>query len=523
MILLGNATVLDREATMSDLNHTELFRRLASVGCNPKFVGAVPHTSFSSVEWDDRRHPQDSASLFVAIRGARHDSHDSLSALGQRGFAGFIGERSAPDGLPGPYYQVNHARRALAALCHGFAGDPARALETFGVTGTNGKSTTVRILASILQADRGSASCGWMSTVTTNVGGEDASSAMTTPEPDAIVRGMTELSAAGGERLVLEVSSHALDQGRVAAIDFAGAIFTNLSRDHFDYHGGVEPYLDAKLRLFDQLEAGAPGVVPVSSTVPLDHPRLLSAFEDRGCRRIRYGVSASARAAGAEAWVESCRFHSGGVSARIRVFDETIDIDSRMVGRHNLANIVAAVAVAWGAGLSADVIQRGVADVDPVRGRLEPIVSDRGSVFVDYAHTPDALRAVLLAAREFASQRLIVVFGCGGDRDRGKRPEMGKIAASLAEAVIVTSDNPRTEEPESIIDDIVREIPQDTDLSIESDRAAAIRLALEMLQSGDVLVVAGKGHETYQEVGTNRVDFDDAAVIRGALEKRSRA
>ncbi|MFN0057085.1 MAG: UDP-N-acetylmuramoyl-L-alanyl-D-glutamate--2,6-diaminopimelate ligase [Planctomycetota bacterium] len=497
----------DSGIAVTALGHSELLTRLAA-----RHGGPAPRGVFRRAFCDDRHDAlsaDDSAdALFIAVRGARHDSHFSIQELVRRGFnGGVVVERPVPScGLP--LYQVESTRRAVSVLAHAFAGDPGRELRTFGITGTNGKSTTVRMLAAMLEA--AGESCGWSGTVTSRFGEREVRSRMTTPEPQEIVIGMREHVRAGGRAMVLEVSSHALDQERVAGLTFSGAALTNLSRDHYDYHGSRTAYLDAKLRLFEQLAPGVPAVLPADNDIPMDHPRL------RG-REILTFAGTARRGARIAAHADRLVLDTRGMRGEIRVLDESIEIDCPLIGRFNLLNLLAAALVARLAGVSAPDIAKAVHGLVPVRGRLEPVPAGGGQVYVDYAHTPDALAAVLGSARELTQQRLVVVFGCGGDRDRGKRPLMGQVAERLADRVIITTDNPRSEDAGSICAEITAGMGRPERVAVELDRRRAIRFGLSEIAPGDVLVVAGKGHEREQYVGANVLPFDDFQVIEEML------
>ncbi|MCI0651001.1 MAG: UDP-N-acetylmuramoyl-L-alanyl-D-glutamate--2,6-diaminopimelate ligase [Planctomycetes bacterium] len=468
---------------------------------SPDFFGTAPLLPYSRVTADDR---ELSGDLFVAIRGARFDGHAALPRLPGSAIRGVIGEAAPLADYPLPYYRVSDSRRALALLAQGFAGDPARALRIAGVTGTNGKSTTVRLLAAILEA--AGRRTGWMSTVTCRLGGDESTQNLTTLEPRELAAGMRKLLRAGGQDLVLEVSSHALVQERVAGIEFAGAVLTNLSRDHLDYHGTMEEYLRAKLRLFARSAPQAPVVFAARG------PVAASCDEARGRRALSFGASAPA-----DAFPVEMAFEATGLRGSISVLGERIAIESPLVGRHNLENILAAALLARALGADPGAIARGIASAPPVRGRLELVPGNRGRIYIDYAHTPDALAAVLAAARELTRGRLRVVFGCGGDRDRGKRPQMAAVAARLADVIYVTSDNPRSEPPGAIIDDILAGFPASTAVVVEENRRAAIARAVRDTAPADVLIVAGKGHEQEQIIGQARRPFDDREAVLSAV------
>lgn len=480
------------------LQHQELVQKLRA-----RTFGALPRAAYSGVTSDDRHLDGD---LFVAIQGASYDPYPRLPQLAAEGVRGVVGELPPPAQLDLPYYQVESARRALAIIEQALRGDPAANMRVIGVTGTNGKSTTVRLVSELLKA--GGRQAGWVSTVSNGVAGREVPSRLTTPEPRELAEILAAQLAAGAEDSVLEVSSHALAQERVAGIEFGGAVFTNISRDHYDYHGTSAAYLAAKLSLFDRLESGAPAVIPWQGPVPRDPGRWSRA------RFLTFGEDARA-----DAYPRETVLTPQGMGGTLSILGELIPFQSPLIGRHNLENILASSLLARALDVPAEAITTGLQEASPVPGRLEQVPTERGQVFVDYAHTPDALRAVLSAVREITRSRLVVVFGCGGDRDRGKRPEMGRVVEEYADVVVPTSDNPRSEDPQRILGDILEGLEQPHAARPHVDRREAIAAALEDLQEGDVLVVAGKGHEAEQEIDGERFPFDDREVIREILAK----
>ncbi|MGE3166012.1 MAG: UDP-N-acetylmuramoyl-L-alanyl-D-glutamate--2,6-diaminopimelate ligase [Planctomycetota bacterium] len=483
------------------LSHDQV---VSLLGAQPE--GLAPAGPFVGVGQDDRRIEGD---LFVAVRGRRHDPLGQIGALAAGGVRGLVGEAERPGDWPYAYYRVPSARRALSLLEQAFRGNPARHLRVIGVTGTNGKSTTVRLLAGILRAAGRRA--GWANTVTTATPRHEFPSCMTTPEPRELARILAQQVADGAEDVVLEVSSHSLAQERVAGLEFAGAVFTNLSRDHYDYHGTEAAYLEAKLRLFRQLTEGAPAVIPAGGPVARDAAELV------GRAVLSFGDHAPADAYALEIRPEPQR-----TVARLSVLGDELEVITPLVGRHNMRNVLASVLLARALGVASSDVARGVAETPPVRGRLERVPTPRGQVYVDYAHTPDALESVLQSLRERVGGRLLVVFGCGGDRDRGKRPVMGRVAEELADLVFVTSDNPRSEDPRAVIDDVLAGMRRSTSVRVDVDRRVAIAAALDALQESDVLVVAGKGHETSQEIAGRQYPFDDRQVVEEIIAKGER-
>ena len=456
--------------------------------------------------------------LFFAVPGVRADGAQYIADAVARGATAVVYERGAvlPAALPATVtlLEVESVRRAKALAAHHFHGHPASEIACVGVTGTKGKTTTAMLLHSILAAaDERPTLIG---TIEERVFGSAPRAAQnTTPDPLRLAELLAATRDAGGRSCVMEVSSHALDQERTTGIPFRAALFTQLAREHLDYHADVASYRDAKAKLFESLDDDAIAVVNAedsSSAVLVRRSR---------ARVVTYGmvpgahVTAEAIALGPRATTFTLRSDREHGGARF-------PIESTLVGRHNLMNVLAAAATALGLGLEPGAIARGVADLALVPGRLEPVDAGRPfTVLVDYAHTDDSLEKVLGLLRPLTRGRLLVVFGCGGERDRTKRPRMGRVAASLADAVFVTSDNPRSEAPAAIAAEIVASIPGFPDgaphVAIELDRAVAIAHALHSAQAGDVVLIAGKGHEDYQIVGTQRLPFDDRVVARELL------
>ncbi len=475
--------------------------------------GPSPVAAFRTLRTDDRANRGD---LFVAIRGVHYDSHRSISELPRSGVLGVVAESAPPAGYPLPWFEVDDTRRALGRLEHARWGDPAQRLRVFGITGTNGKSSTVRILASIFEAAE--SSCGFMTTVSRSLAGTEEPSAMTTPGASDLAEMLARCVAYGSRSVVLEVSSHALDQHRVEGIPFAGAAITQLSRDHLDYHGDLRAYRDAKLRITEHLADGAPIVLPTDETFRSDLPDLPGVL-------LRHSMNAELLAGERGGTVRGSELDGEGISAELELLGERLLIRSTLRGRHNLENILTASTLARAVGISMEVIASGIERTPAVPGRLEEVKGKvgRGRVFIDYAHTPDALSAVLESLRAWRPRRLLVVFGCGGDRDRGKRPEMGAAAERLADRVFVTSDNPRGEDPGAIIDDVLRGIEDRGRVVVEPDRRSAIAAAVADLGGEDLLVVAGKGHEREQWIGGTNIPFDDRQVVAELLAAEPRS
>ncbi len=444
--------------------------------------------------------------LFIAVRGSAADGHDFLDSAAAAGAAVALVEEEGRTSLPS--ILVRDGRLAAAIAAASAFGDPARSLTMVGVTGTNGKTTTVGILRHLLDSseDR-SASIGTLGVL---VGSEanalPGGSGLTTPGPVELQRLLRELSDSGVRRVAMEVSSHSIHQRRVAGLEFACVVFTNLTRDHLDYHGDMESYLEAKLRLTDYLAPG--GAVAVNADDPA-----WRALDDAP-QRITFG-----RRNPADVRAEELRLAPDGSSWMLSMVGERHPVSLPLVAEFNVDNALAAAAAAWSLGMEPGEIARRLTTVPQVAGRLERL-SERPAVYRDYAHTPDALERALRAVRDFTPGRVIVVFGCGGDRDRGKRPEMGRIAAQLADLSVITSDNPRTEDPERILDDIEAGMQSARRLRIE-DRREAIAAALrECDPDRDLVLLAGKGHETYQLRGGKSYPFDEREIVGELLRGR---
>ncbi len=452
-------------------------------------------------------------SVFVALKGLKHDGAAFAAQAVAAGAGAIVSEQRPPDASPVPWVVVPDARVALARLAAEFFGHPSREMAVIGITGTNGKTTTAYLLHAIYEA--AGVPCGLLGTVKYRIGGREVEATRTTPEAPELQDLMRQMVAAGCGACVMEVSSHALALHRADGIRFAAAVFTNLTRDHLDFHADMDEYFSAKRRLFEMLPDGAPAVINV------DDPRG-PALAETVRRPVTYGIHKPA-----DVMPGPLSFSLSGLDFEIRLPQGVVHARSRLVGRPNVYNILAAAGTAAAAGLPLDAIERGLDRLQGVPGRFELAsgASDDITVIVDYAHTDDALRNLLETARPMATRRLISVFGAGGDRDRTKRPLMGMVAARLSDLVVITSDNPRTEDPMRIIDEVRRgadaEVRQSNAAIVaEIDRREAILRAIGMAGPGDVVLIAGKGHEKYQEVGGRTLPFDDVAMAREALEAR---
>ncbi len=445
--------------------------------------------------------------LFCALRGTRADGHDFAAEAVARGAAALMVERELQVAVPQAV--VADARVGMALAAAALAGHPSRDLAVVGVTGTNGKTTSSFLIRAMLEA--AGRQCGLIGTIEARVGGRALALRHTTPDAVELQELFARMRDAGDAACAMEVSSHALAQRRTAGTRFAAALFTNLTRDHLDYHATVEEYYLAKRSLFLRPE-GEGGDPPGAVNLDDELGRRLAREADA----LGYAVDAPAPVRPIQA-----RGLATGISARIATPRGPLEIESRLRGRFNLANLTGVVAVGELLGLPHEAVAAGIGSVHGVPGRFEAVEAGQPfPVIVDYAHTPDSVENVLRAARELvADGRLICVFGCGGDRDRGKRPEMGAAAAALADVAVVTSDNPRSEEPEAIIDEILAGMRDGAARTVvEPDRRAAIAWAVEEGAAGDVVVIAGKGHEQGQERHGVKTPFDDRVVAREAIE-----
>jgi UDP-N-acetylmuramoyl-L-alanyl-D-glutamate--2,6-diaminopimelate ligase len=452
--------------------------------------------------------------VFVALKGVHADGSAFVRQAIERGAAAVVSERPAPADVAAPWAQVSDARLAIAVLAAAYERHPSDEMRVIGITGTNGKTTTGYVLASIFEA--AGVRCGVLGTVAYRIGDEVRESTRTTPEAPDVQRLLREMVDRGCGACVMEVSSHALSLRRVDGTTFAAGVFTNLTRDHLDFHVDMEAYFQAKRRLFEMLPPGAPGLVNT------DDPRGAALAEMAG-RPVTYAIHRPA-----DITPGPLSFGLEGLTFDVRTPRGTLRVRSKLVGRPNVYNILAAISAAVALDLPFDAIEQGIQALSGVRGRFELVSgpADEVTVVVDYAHTDDALRNLLETARPLARGRLITVFGCGGDRDRTKRPLMGAVAGRLSDLIVITSDNPRGEDPDRIIEEIRRGITPDTRrdgaqglLSI-ADRRAAIVKAIGLARPGDLVLLAGKGHEQYQVIGNEQLPFDDAAVAREALARR---
>jgi UDP-N-acetylmuramoyl-L-alanyl-D-glutamate--2,6-diaminopimelate ligase len=474
-----------------------------------KIDGAVltgsPEQEIVSVEYDSRKIRP--GALFVAIRGYSVDGNRFIGEAVKRGVVGVVTDDPAVQAETSVFIRVPDARKALAVMSSRILGDPQESLIMTAVTGTNGKTTTTYMVKSIFEA--AGLSCGLIGTIAHEVAGVRRPSLNTTPESRDIHQMLAEMVAAGQHACIMEASSHALTLSRVYGIRFRAVAFTNITRDHLDFHGTFEEYLEAKSILFSGLSGDATAVV--NSDDPYAEHIIA---HSRGGKVLTYGFGEKN-----DIYPTEYVLTAKGSDITLATPSGTIACRLPIPGAFNISNAMAAAGIALGCGIAPSVIEKGLAGMPMVKGRYEII--DEGqpfTVIIDYAHTPDALGRILTSAREITKGRLIVVFGCGGDRDRGKRPQMGAQASTLADFTIVTSDNPRTEDPAEIIREIVGGIPEMAQFKTFIDREEGIMEALKFAGPEDTVVIAGKGHEDYQIVGSEKLHFDDAESVRRLIK-----
>jgi UDP-N-acetylmuramyl-tripeptide synthetase len=453
-----------------------------------------------------------SGTLFVCMPGATVDGHSFAAEAVKNGAAAILAEHAVEGAESVPVILVGNVRGAVEKLASWFYDQPSDELRMIGVTGTNGKTTTTHIIREIFnQAGR---PCGVSGTLHTLIGNQVIPVKNTTPDVLDLQSSLRAMVDSKMKYVAMEVSSHALALGRVAGCEFDSAVFTNMTQDHLDFHQTLDNYRQAKALLFQQLDAPTAKKSGKSAIANIDDPAGKFMLEQsRHARCISYGIEqeATIRAINVEIRPEFCRFTVTGAAGEFNV-------QSKLTGLFNVYNMLAAISVAFVEGIGQADIQAALEKFERVPGRFERVeINQPYSVIVDYAHTPDGLENVLRTAKQFVSGKLIVVFGCGGDRDRTKRPIMGELAARYADQVIVTSDNPRSEEPEFIIQQIMTGIAAGSAIhktSAITDRRAAIGQALTLAEAGDVVLIAGKGHENYQILADRTIHFDDREVVR---------
>lgn len=476
-------------ALLDELRRADLLVEAPANGPDPSGIGVDSRTIQRGM-------------LYVALRGSQADGHRFVPDAVRRGAAAVLVEAPQQPGVS--QIVVRDAHRAALVLGSAWYGHPARGLTLIGVTGTNGKTTTTGLIRHLFNEGHAAGSIGTLGAFDGHGKAiPSTAGSLTTPGPIDLQATLASLVERGATHVAMEASSHSLDQRRLDGLSFAAGVFTNLTRDHLDYHGTMESYLASKLRLSALLGLGGIEVVNLDD----DNWQVMAPRTPR----LTFGIhpSSDVRATGAVLDAAGSRFQLSGRFG-------TADVALPLLGDFNVANALAAAATALGLGQPLATVVQRLAAAPQVPGRMERISDTPCIVLRDYAHTPDALERALTSLRPLTRGRLIVVFGCGGDRDRGKRPIMGRIAAELAHLAVATSDNPRTEDPEAIIDDIEQGMNGMPHLRI-SDRLAAIHAALNEGRPGDTILLAGKGHETYQIIGTEKIDFDEREIVQKAV------
>jgi len=448
--------------------------------------------------------------LFVAITGVRHDGHEHWQEAVRRGAVAILAEQPLPAGGV-PVCIVPDSRAAHGRLCQALSGNPSHQLRVLGITGTNGKTSTAMLLRSVL--NEAGFGAGVLGTLGYFDGYDAAEATHTTPPAPVLAKWLARTAAQGCSHAVLEVSSHALSQSRIAGVRLDAAMITNVGRDHLDYHNSQANYRDAKARILDHLSPD--GVVILNTDDPFCS-RLI-------CETYHPTLTVSMKKE-AELTATLVERHFGEQTFLLNAGLDTVPVRTRTIGDHFIYNCLGAAAMGLVYGISLQDIVRGIEAVNYVPGRMEPVVCGQPfGVVIDYAHTPDALVACLKALRTVTAGRVICVFGAGGDRDRQKRPQMGTVVERLADLAVITSDNPRSEDPRVIAENVRRGFSSPATAKIVTDRAAAIAFALREARAGDCVVIAGKGHESYQVVGNHRYEFDDRTVANHVLQRMYRA
>ena len=461
----------------------------------------------TGITYDSRR--VETGSLFVALKGQRADGLEFADQAIGRGAAAVLAEAAPAKPTRVPWLIVKHGRLALALLADTFYRHPSRELVVVGITGTNGKTTTAYLVTALFEA--AGVTSGLLGTVTYRIGSDERDAARTTPEAPDLQAMLREMVDRGCSACSMEVSSHALSLRRVDGTHFSAGVFTNLTREHLDYHGDMPAYFSAKRRLFEMLPSEAP------AAINLDDP-YGKALCEAAARPVTYAINQAA-----DVTPGPLSFSMDGLDFEARTPRGLLHVRSKLVGRPNVYNLLAAVTAGTALDLPFTAIEKGLTSVEGVPGRFQLVSSEADDVvlIVDYAHTDDALRNLLETTRPLAEGRVITVFGCGGERDRTKRPLMGAVAARLSDLVIITSDNPRGEDPMTIIEEIKRGVsPSTTESLVLEDRGEAIEKAVELARPADMILLAGKGHEKYQVIGDRALPFDEVAVARAALARR---
>jgi UDP-N-acetylmuramoyl-L-alanyl-D-glutamate--2,6-diaminopimelate ligase len=472
------------------------------------YVGENP--TITSIEMDSRQVKK--GSLFICIKGFTVDGHDFAEQAVKNGAVAIVAERKVD--VEVPVIIVRDSKRAMAVLADAFYGQPTHQLHLIGVTGTNGKTTTTHIIEHIFR--KAKKKTGLIGTINIKIGDETYDVQNTTPESLVLQKTFKQMVDENVEVAIMEVSSHALHMGRVHGCDYDVAVFTNLTQDHLDYHRTMDEYRLAKGLLFAQLGNRFEHERPKFAVLNNDDPASEQYKRMTAATVITYGIDKES-----DIMAEEIEMTPSGTVFRLVTPHETVRIKTKLIGRFSVYNILAATAACLVSGIPLSVIVEAIEEISGVSGRFETV--DEGqdfTVIVDYAHTPDSLENVLKTIQQFAKRKIYVVVGCGGDRDRTKRPLMAQIAVQYADVAIFTSDNPRSERPEDILKDMEDGVVGKEYISIV-DRKEAIRYAIHQASKGDVILIAGKGHETYQIIGDKVLEFDDRLVAREAIKERN--
>ncbi|MBP1968197.1 UDP-N-acetylmuramoyl-L-alanyl-D-glutamate--2,6-diaminopimelate ligase [Virgibacillus natechei] len=454
-------------------------------------------------------------SLFVCIDGFTVDGHDYVQQAVDNGAIAIIAEKKVTSSVPTIF--VPNSSRTLAMLAVTFYNNPTRTIPLIGVTGTNGKTTVTYLLDTIFNKHH--KKTGVIGTIQMKIGEEIYPIENTTPDALLLQQSFKKMLDQHVDQAIMEVSSHALDIGRVYGCDFDIAIFTNLSQDHLDYHNSIDDYLRAKILLFAQLGNTYHEGTQKYAIINEDDPSSKLIKQSTAQHVLTYGYKNDA-----DVMATHVKLHAEGTSFLLWTPIGTIDINSRLIGMFNVYNMLAASAAAIASNVPLDIIKYALESIKGVNGRFEPVATEQPyAVIVDYAHTPDSLENVLATMKDFAKKNIYVVIGCGGDRDRTKRPLMATVALQYADHAIFTSDNPRSEDPQSILDDMITGIDYDRrKYEVIEDRKEAIYKAIEHAQADDIVLIAGKGHETYQQIGHVKYDFDDRRIAEEAIRTKEK-
>ncbi|WP_077622111.1 UDP-N-acetylmuramoyl-L-alanyl-D-glutamate--2,6-diaminopimelate ligase [Sediminibacillus massiliensis] len=467
------------------------------------------HTDITGLQMDSRNIKK--GDLFICINGLTADGHDFARQAEEKGAAAIVAEK--PLDVRIPVIMVRDTVRAMAILSNKFFDYPTDKLRLIGVTGTNGKTSVTYLLESIMREHRHK--LGLIGTIQMKIDNQCFNVKNTTPDSLFLQKSFHKMVERQIDTAIMEVSSHALSMGRVFGCDFNIAVYTNLSQDHLDYHTSMEDYFRAKSLLFSQLGNSYDSIEPKFAVINLDDHYSQRLMNSTSQPVITYGIYSEA-----DVVASNIRLGAEGVKFTLRYVREELKISSRLMGKFSIYNMLAAASAAICAGVPLHTIKKALEKTNGISGRFEPVTEGQAfGVIVDYAHTPDSLENVLMTIQSFAKGRVIVVIGCGGDRDRSKRPLMGKVASKLSDLAIFTSDNPRTEKPAAILEDMIQGLDRDNFLVVE-DRRSAIIKAINHAQEEDIVLIAGKGHETYQLVNGNIIDFDDRKVAAEAIQKK---